>query len=161
MQVEGCMLKVACCRFASDHQQLSTCNFQLSTKKKQRLWSLSIDLVAGYMFASDHQQLSTCNFQLSTKKKQRLLSLSSDLVEGCKLQVCMFASEHQQLSTFNVQLKKNNACKPSSVSRFRELPSFIYATYPPGPDGPSSSAEEKKNLCTFPVYMVLQPARFV
>ena len=99
-------LKVACCRFASDHQQLSTCNFQLSTNKKQRLWSLSIDLVEGYMFASDHQQLSTCNFQLSTKK--------------------------------------NNACKPSSVSRFRELPSFIYATYPPGPDGPSSSAEEKK-----------------
>ena len=63
-----------------------------------------------------------------------------------KVACCRFASDHQQLSTCNFQLstKKNNACKPSSVSRFRELPSFIYATYPPGPDGPSSSAEEKK-----------------
>jgi hypothetical protein len=51
--------------------------------------------------------------------------------------------------------KKNTTCKPGSV-RLSPSSSFIYATYPPGPDGPPFIPRERES----PVYMVLQPARF-
>ena len=67
------------------------------------------------------------------KRKQQGLVLKSSIGKNEKSDSPLIPKE-----------KKNNACKPSSVSRLRGLPSFIYATYPPGPDGPSFNAEGKK-----------------
>jgi len=52
---------------------------------------------------------------------------------------------HQQMEVHSRIKRKNNACKPSSVLLIAQKPlSFVYATYPPGPDGPSFGAKGKK-----------------